>query len=158
MTTMEHTVTLSEDCYIVTSGTEVEVLTFDQCQELIESMTYELVGRGVWHPSNLDDPQLPPRATLRAWDQFAITRDQLKASCEATGETAVAALSPMLLGLEGHLVCAVEDGPTDLRSTREFVVRQSEGWMPHHLEEYLDGAQRRAPREYSRVIDLGPAE
>lgn len=130
--------------------------SFDGVQDEIERISIELVGRDVFDVEKLDDPHMPQRGTMAAWDHLQNIRGLLRDACSRQGEAAVAGLSPQLGGLEGQWV-EVIDEPGD--EPRRFIVGQSTGWMPTHLESTtkdLDGA-RTARIEYHEVREVEDA-
>lgn len=151
----ERSVQINHDSelYVIERGeNDFRVLFFDQCIELIELYSMELAGRGVIDEHYGEQPTRTMRGSMGAYDTMRILEERLIAALPE-GETAVAALSPDLFGLEGHRVeVTTVDG-----ETRRFRVGLSEGPIPVHLEitDWTDKGRKPAAREYESVRDLG---
>jgi hypothetical protein len=146
----------AQELYVIASGDGYTALGFDVCLDHIERVVLELVGRGVLPGTYIDNELTAVKAqrgTVAAYDTLQNLLDRLHIVCDEQGERAVYALSPQLMGLEGHRVEVV----TEYDERRRFIVGKSTGWAPIHLE-----VKRRdssgggaAEHEYKSVRDLG---
>lgn len=151
MTDIEAKVTISpeHDGYIVTSSDGTLTLrTFDEVTDEIERVSIELVGREVLPADALDEPHMPARGSMEAWDHLQNIRASLARVCEEQDEPAVAYLSPQLVGLEGWSVEVVD---TPGAAPRQFVVGRTPGWTPHHVEVVHIKLSRRAHHRRARM-------
>jgi hypothetical protein len=153
MTERNVQINTDQELYVIEQGeNDFRLLFFDECMERIELYGIELAGRGVIDAQYIDTPARAMRGSIGAYDTMRVLEEQLIAALDE-GETAVAALSPDLYGLEGHLV----EATTNDGETRRFRVGLSEGPIPVHLEitNWTDKGRRPAAREYASVRDLG---
>lgn len=147
---MERTIERTDTAYVVVDPTGTTVHLFDNVIDEIERVSIELVGRGVLPADTLDTPHVPPRGSMAAWDHLQNLLPQLQRVCAEQGESAMANLSPQLLGKEGWAVEVDDDG-----ELRRFIVGRSAGWLPHHLEVTERNVRgTRARMEYTRVTKL----
>lgn len=147
MTTIERNVGIDphQELYVIKSEAGVTTLGFDVVMDRVERYALNLAM--TLHPTVV-------RGSRQAYDTMVLLQDLLHKHFEATGEKAVADLSPQLVGLEGHRV-EVCDEPGD--EPRRFIVGKSMGWLPVHLEISRTSARGGPPArpEYASVRDLG---
>lgn len=154
MTTTERRVTINHDqeLYVTEAdGGGHSCLGFDVCLRRIERILLEFTMRGLDTPESM----ATARGDLATYDTYMILMDMLRTEVERSGEKAICELSPQLVGLEGHRVEVV----TAYGETRRFIVGESTGWMPCHLEiaRRDSSGGGAAEFEYESVTDLGRA-
>jgi hypothetical protein len=139
-------INIEDGCYEF----EGERIPFAEVAERIEYYAVELVGRGKYPASYLDEPIGVPYGSQAAWVTMTSLAEDLIAAAAEQGETPVAGLSPPLMGLEGH---AVEVETVD-RRMRKFIVEKTDEPIPRHFEVAGD-TRRQADYDYLQVLDLG---
>ncbi len=155
MTVIERQVRVDRDrnLYVIENADgQVSCLGFSVCLERTERYCLELIMRGILGADYMEGVNVAC-GTISAYDTMVNLQDMLKQAVEESGEPAVCGLSPQLVGLEGHRVEVVDRYGV----TRRFIVGQSTGWMPCHLEIKRRGniGGDPADREYQSVADLG---
>lgn len=141
--TPERSVTIDHErelYLVVDERGDAEHWPFDMVQRRIESLSNNLLR---------DESPVVTRGSVQAYDVMRLLEQQLQIVCERDGETAIAALTSQLTGNEGWYVAAVRTTGEQAR----FVVGQSDGWMPYHVE-ITQGPPRRADDEYETVERL----
>lgn len=153
MSTIEKSVTVNHDqgLYVIGNGSGYSCLGFDVCIDRIERIKLELEMRGALS-DELAERHTVARGDIATYDTYIILLGLLEAQCKRDGYRAIYALSPQLVGLEGHRVEVEQYG-----ETRRFIVGKSTGWAPIHLEiaRRNSSGGGGASMEYERVTDLG---
>lgn len=139
-------VRINDGCYEV----DGERIPFSEVMERIEFYGVELAGRGALPASFIDETLGVECGSMDAWNAMSVLADELVAAAAKDGETPLAGLSPLLIGLEGH---AVEVETVD-RHTRKFIVELTDEPIPRHFE-VAGESRRQADYDYLQVLDLG---
>ena len=140
MTERSVTVDREHELYLVVDEHGIaEHWHFDAVLTRIEAIANNLM---------LDAPRVT-RGDLRTYDIMIAMEERLRQWCDLNGETAIAALTSQLTGNEGWYVAARRTTGEEAR----FIVGQSDGWMPHHVE-ITEGVPRRADEHYEYVERL----
>lgn len=140
---MERNVTPDHDAEVF--NIDDDFVTFDEVTRRIERYAIELSGRGVAPPHYMDAMPKHARGSVASYDLMVTLQDALEKTV-TEDDPAIALLSPLLTGLEGHRVHAITlDG-----DERFFTVARTEGLIPTHIER-TDQGDRPADDDYKEV-------